>query len=168
MSHHLLEMKLGKNYDPLYLACVADLLSEDLVLSMAQYIQHGDVSCLDHCLQVSYGSFKIGKKLGLDYRSMARGGLLHDFFLYDWHITKTEEGLHGFVHAGIALRNASKHFELNNLERDIIAKHMWPLNLRPPKYKESLWVCLMDKYYATLELEFINVNLKKWKVSQMV
>lgn len=168
MSHHLLEMKLGNDYDPVYLECVTDLLADEFVLSMAEFIQHGNVSCLDHCLQVSYNSFKFGKKFGLDYRSMARGGLLHDFFLYDWHTTKTEDGLHGFIHAGIALRNALKHFELNDLEKDIILKHMWPLNLTPPKYKESLLVCLVDKCCATLELEFINVNLKKRKVSQMV
>lgn len=168
MSHHLLRVKFGEQYDPEYLECVEDLLSDEMVLSMQNFIQHGDVSCLDHCLKVSYTSFKISKRLKLDHRSAARGALLHDFFLYDWHHTKTEEGLHGFVHSRIAHRNAIERFELNGLEQDIIIKHMWPLNMSLPKFKESYLVCFIDKYCATLELEFINVNIKKWKVSQTI
>ncbi len=168
MSHHLLLSKLGEKYDTTYLECVKDLLSDAMVLSMENFIQHGDVTCLDHCVQVSYMSFRISKRLKLDYRSVARGALLHDFFLYDWHVTKTKEGLHGFVHSRIALRNATERFKLTGLEQDIIVKHMWPLNITPPKYKESLLVCLIDKYCATLELEFVDGNIKKWKASQMV
>lgn len=168
MNHHLLKTKFGENYDTAYLECVEDLLSDEMVLSMENFIQHGDVSCLDHCLQVSYLSFRISKRLKMDCRAAARGALLHDFFLYDWHLTKREEGLHGFVHSKIALRNAKERFELSGMEQDIIIKHMWPLNIKPPKYRESLLVCLIDKYCATLELEFVNMSIKKWKVSQMV
>jgi uncharacterized protein len=36
------------------------------------------VSCLDHCIFVSYVSFVACKHLGLDSTSAARAGLLHD------------------------------------------------------------------------------------------
>jgi uncharacterized protein len=86
-----------------------------------------------------------------DYLSAARGGMLHDFFLYDWHITK-HGGLHGFTHSAAALENADRLFCLNDLEKDIILKHMWPLTIRMPRYKESFVVLIIDKYCASMEI----------------
>jgi uncharacterized protein len=137
---------------------------------MKNYMQHGDISCYTHSLHVSYISFRLCKKLGLDYLSAARGGLLHDFFLYDWHSDKNSHtGLHGFVHPGIAMKNANKYFALNNIEEDIIEKHMWPLTLRLPKYRESYVVLMVDKYCAfdeTLNLisKKITNQLKIYKI----
>jgi len=134
-----------------YEKCVIDLIEHEMVRSMKNYIQHGDTSCLEHSLYVSYVSYLICKRLGLDYRSAARGGLLHDFFLYDWHKKKPYKGLHGFKHPHIALQNACKYFNLNYLEKDIIKKHMWPLTLRLPRFWETFIVNLSDKYCTIME-----------------
>ena len=40
------------------------------------------------------------------------------------------------------------------IERDIIKKHMFPLNIAFPKYKESLIVCIADKIIALYETVF--------------
>ena len=45
---------------------------------------HHNCDVFSHSVKVSYISYKIAKRLGLDFISAARGGLLHDFFLYDW------------------------------------------------------------------------------------
>ena len=37
------------------------------------------------------------------------------------------------------------------MEQDIILKHMFPLTLQPPRYLESLLVCLVDKGCALYE-----------------
>ena len=59
---------------------------------------------------------------------------------------------HGFTHPRTALENACKYFNLNEIEKDIIEKHMWPLTLRKvPKYKESVVVTMVDKYCSTKE-----------------
>jgi uncharacterized protein len=118
---------------------------------MDKFMQHANVSCLEHSFYVSYVSYSICKRLKLDYSSAARGGLLHDFFLYDWHGTKIKT-LHGVKHPGIALENANKYFELNSLEKDIIKKHMWPLTIVPPMHTESFIVTLVDKYCTTMEV----------------
>jgi len=89
-----------------------------------------------------------------------RGGLLHDFFLYDWHVKNQRKGLHGFTHPRVALENAIEHFDLNDTEKDIIEKHMWPLTIRLPKTKESLVVSLVDKYCSLLEIAKIQRKLK--------
>lgn len=123
--------------------------------SRTKLFRHHDSSIFRHALRVSVISYRIGKFLHLDARAMARGGLLHDFFLYDWRNHDlpelAREKFHGFEHPYIALRNAQKHFTLTPLEKDIIAKHMWPLTSRPPKHMESIMVCAVDKVVATRE-----------------
>lgn len=142
----------GSFLDMEYLDCIRDLVNHQTIKSMKNYIQHKDINCLEHCLYVSYTVYLICKKLGWDYQSAARGGLLHDFFLYDWHTTKPHKGLHGFVHPRIALQNANQYFFLNDLEQDSICRHMWPLTIIPPKYKESYIICAADKYCAFKEI----------------
>ncbi len=131
--------------------CLIDIINHESVQKMKYYMQHGEISCLRHCLFVSYLSYRICKKMKLDYRSAARGALLHDLFLYDWHLTKPQEGLHAFVHPTIALRNALALFDLNDREKDIIFNHMWPVTFRLPRYRETFVVLLVDKYCAVME-----------------
>lgn len=139
-----------------YLLCVNDLLQHPAVQSMKSFTQHGDTNCLTHSLYVSYYSYlaslKLNRFMPLDSCAVARGALLHDFFLYDWHEKGDRKGLHGFTHPRAALENATAYFELNPLEKDIILKHMWPLTPIPPKFFASLLVSLVDKYISTLEI----------------
>lgn len=136
-----------------YLRCVHDLLRHEAVLSMRNYMQHGCTTTLTHCLHVSYLSYKICRRCGLDYCSAARAGLLHDLYLYDWHTHAKETGnhFHGYTHPAVALKNASSMFELNATERDIIIKHMWPLTVIPPKTWEGYVVMLADKQCGLME-----------------
>ncbi len=136
----------------LFLECIDDLYKAPIAQSMEKYIHHGNTSCLEHCKRVSYRSFKVSRTLKLDYRSTARGALLHDFYLYDWHIKGSHVGLHGFRHSKISLENAKKYFILNSIEKDIIEKHMWPLTIKLPRYRESFIVLIVDKYSSILEI----------------
>ena len=105
---------------------------------------HHRITRLEHCKRVSYLSYKVCKKLNLDYVSAARGGLLHDFFLNKYTLSNTRKLL--LNHPVIAVRNAKKHFKLNDKEVNIIKCHMFPMNLKYiPKYKESYVVSIVDK-----------------------
>lgn len=128
-------------------------LQSGQVQAMRGYIQHGDTSTLDHSIAVAYYSLMLDQrwKLGCDLSSLVRGALLHDYFLYDWHLPHREYGLHGFTHPSTALRNAAQDFNLNPIERNIIARHMFPLIPVPPRYRESMVVCLADKYCSLNE-----------------
>ena len=140
--------------DKEYMQIVEDIINNETVAKMKKYRQHYDINTFEHCLNVSYISYKICKKLKWDYKSMARAAMLHDLFLYDWRNSKKElnlDGYHAFVHPKIALENASKLYNLNDKEKDIIAKHMWPVTLALPKYKESFIITLVDKYSALQE-----------------
>lgn len=129
-----------------------DLLNNPTVKQMKNYRHHYNSTCYDHCLEVAYLSYLICKKLNLDYVSIARAGILHDLFLYDWRHSRKNLNLpkyHAFIHPEIALKNASELFELNPREKDIILKHMWPVTFfKFPKYKESFIITFTDKLSA--------------------
>jgi Predicted HD superfamily hydrolase len=147
-------MKLTSAEKAYFFTCIKNLLDSEQVRQMDSYMQHGHTSCLQHSIAVSYYSYALCRRFDLtcDESGLIRAALLHDFFLYDWHDRKKGHKWHGFKHPGTALSNAEHYFKLSDLERDIIAKHMWPLTLRIPKYKESLIVCLIDKYCSIFEI----------------
>ena len=107
--------------DEEYLALVRDILENEQVRSMDGYFQHGRTTCLRHSINVSYLSYLFCKKHGLDARAAARGGLLHDLFLYDWHFYRRRKGerLHGF--ACQCQRHVQPHMEG---ARDYFAPHV--------------------------------------------
>ena len=114
--------------------------------------QHGITSVYGHSLNVAFTALITARRLRLrvDERALVRGALLHDFFLYDWH----ERGhgmLHGVTHPQAALANAKKAFPLSEVEADVIARHMFPLDPRPPRHRESWLVSLADKRCAVCE-----------------
>jgi len=137
----------GKEYDLMKeikgIPEVYEIISHPLFLSMNSFNHHGSVSCLEHTMRVTFCAYQLAHKRKTDLTSVLRGALLHDFYLYDWHTDSP--GLHGFKHPYISLRNAQKHFSLNNKEVDAIKRHMWPLTPFPPRYKESIIVSMADK-----------------------
>lgn len=159
--------RLNKKYQLLeFFNIIDDIISNDTVKQMKNYRQHCDTSCYKHCMQVAYFTYIACKKLKLDYISATRAAMLHDLFLYDWRKKYKNidiSGLHAFVHPQIALKNASEIFELNDLEKDIILKHMWPVTFSLPRYKESYIVTIMDKYSACLETYLYLQNKLKTK-----
>ena len=148
----------------LFLGTIADLLHSESAKRMKQYRQHGKISTFDHSLNVAYCSYALCVRFfkKANATSVARGAFLHDFYLYDWHKTSGVK-FHGIFHPAIALKNAQQYFELNDIEKNIISSHMWPLTLRAlPRCKESLIVCIIDKWCAineTFGRIKININL---------
>lgn len=130
-----------------------------------RYAQHGTTSVYEHSIKVAYASVRLAERLHLrvNYRALVCGALLHDYFLYDWHEKNGRHGLHGFTHGAEAMRNAARDYRIGPLEKDIIARHMFPLTPIPPKYKEAWLVCLADKYCAAAEtLWGIGSRTKRW------
>jgi uncharacterized protein len=135
-----------------YESIVADILRNQEFLQLANFDHHGG-SILEHCKSVSHLSYSLCRRLGLDYVAAARGGLLHDFFLYDWRLYKRDKRNpnHGLNHPRVALANAMRHFKVSKKEKDIILKHMVPKLWGLPRYLESWIVSLVDKYLAVQE-----------------
>ncbi len=132
-----------------------DILESENFNSTKEHIQHGNMSVNEHCINVAKTSLYIKDKLKLECNTedLVRGALLHDYFLYDWHVSDklNSHRLHGFYHPSRALKNAQKEYKLTVRQADIIVKHMWPLTIVPPMCKEAWIVTMADKYCSAME-----------------
>ena len=133
--------------DEYFLEILQEIKQETRIRQAKDHIQHGTTTVYEHCVQVAYESYLFAKEkqIDVDLKILVRGELLHESIKLAHDINFLSCFLHGFFHPGIALRNASRDVELNDVEKDIIKKHMFPLTVVPPKYKESWIVCWIDK-----------------------
>lgn len=132
---------------------IADLDRTGRLALARAAIQHGSTTVFAHCVKVACFSLFLANKLHIPVNTHAllRGALLHDYFLYDWHEKNAGHRFHGFTHPATALKNAQEDFMLTPVEKDIIARHMFPLCPIPPRCREAWLVCAADKYCALLE-----------------
>ena len=130
----------------------ADILCSKEHKECDKFIQHGNTTVRKHTTSVACMAVAIARKthLKFDYQAMIRGALLHDYFLYDWH--EPHHGLHGYTHASLALKTAAQDFAISPIEADVIKKHMWPLNIKPPRYREAMIVTIADKICSAKEV----------------
>lgn len=131
-----------------------DILRAESYRSAVQFIQHGCINIYEHSLAVTYMSVWLARTfhIGADIKSMVRGALLHDYFLYDWHDDAVWHKLHGYHHARTAMQKARRDFHITKKEQQIIYRHMFPLNItRFPNSREAALVCLADKICALRE-----------------
>ncbi|MGX7198653.1 HD domain-containing protein [Enterococcus nangangensis] len=158
-------MKKNWQEDAEYVSYVEDLMNTDEVQKLVAFKQHVHSNRLEHSISVSYNSYLWAKKWHCNARAVARAGLLHDLFYYDWRTTKFDEGSHAYMHPRIACKNAEKITTLSPLEKDIIIKHMWGATIAPPRYKESYIVTMVDKYCAIKEsMQPMTASVgKKWR-----
>lgn len=133
--------------DQEYLLIINNIMENEEFKKMDD-IKHHNTTRLDHSLKVSYYSYKIAKSLKLDYKEVARGGLLHDFYsdeVSDCDKIKDKVLLFTVKHPNDAVANASRYFDLSEKEINIIKSHMFPIDYKVPKYAESWIVSLVDK-----------------------
>lgn len=134
---------------------IAPYLSSRKVQQMKQYIQHGNVSTFEHCVDVAKLCFTLnrGWNLGAEEETLVTAALLHDLYLYDWHAKdRGLHRLHGYRHPGRAAKNAARYFGVNREVQKIIQTHMWPLTItRIPRSREAWILCLADKYVSWKE-----------------
>lgn len=130
-----------------------DILTSQGMDQEKRFMQHGSVSVYEHSVAVALMCLQLAALLHLrtNTRSLVRGALLHDYFLYDWHVKVKGRPLHGLHHARWAMANAERDFGLNHIERNMILTHMFPLNLALPRYRESALLCTADKICAARE-----------------
>ena len=137
-----------------YYEAVADIINSEEVQSLKEFGHHIYLTRFQHSFNVSYYNYVVCKFFGLDAKSAARAGLLHDLFFYDRHTCNDGKGKKNHLreHPALALENAEKSFDLNDIEKDIIKKHMFPLTLKLPKYRETAVIILTDKFCALMEM----------------
>lgn len=136
--------------DNRYYSIVKNIL-EDPSFSQLKNIEHHGTTRWDHSLRVSYYSYLLARSLKLNAQATARAGLLHDYFFSEKGRRIDKKFLSTFTHPKKALENASV-FGLNDIEKNIIVSHMFPLFYCLPKYLESWLVSIVDKVIGIKEL----------------
>ena len=133
--------------------------------------KHHHKSVWDQSIEVSFKAYYYATKFNADSRICAIGGLLHDFYPLAWQYSQElydydcnylkrldmKEPLfkkHGFTHAYEAYENYLKYFSEYEdvIISDVIIKHMFPLNIKLPKYRESWIVSCVDKVESTKDV----------------
>ena len=119
-----------------------EFITNEKYMKLKDETHHG-VTRYDHSIRVAKIAYKIATNLNLDYVSVTRASLLHDFFLNE---ELGEEKLFNQTknHARIALDNSLEYFELNDKEQNAILAHMFPFNMVVPKSLEGIVLKFAD------------------------
>ena len=174
---HLIKL----NYFDEWFNIVEEILLND-EFQKRKYFRHHKGSLWDHVTEVSYYSFLMAKARHLDERVCAIAGLLHDFYpkaykyseelrqidpeyLSDVKKKQPIHQMHGFTHAEAAAKNAKKYFPklIDEKIEECIKTHMFPLNIKPPKYKEGWIISYVDKKLSISLINKIRYMLKRNK-----
>lgn len=126
----------------------SDYLNHPKVVETKKYSHHG-INRFDHSYRVALHTYNITKAFHLNYKSATKAAILHDFFLDE---VKDENAIKKLTnHPQVAVNNAKKYFDINEMEEDIIKKHMFPITFVPPKYIEGWIVDIIDDYVSIYE-----------------
>lgn len=139
------------NNKKIYYDIYSEFYNVNKYRELKSMIHHGN-NRLDHIKRVSLMSFYLSKALKLDYVSCTRGAMMHDFFTSE-DLSRSDNKYKEFLkqHPKIALDNSIKYFDVNDIEKDVILTHMYPVVKGKPKYKESKVVCICDKIVSIHE-----------------
>lgn len=159
---------------------VEDILLNEEFQKRKLFWHHYNKTVFEHSIKVSYHAFMMAKYFKASVRICAIAGLLHDFYPKAWLYSKELEELdesylselntkkplfkrHGFTHGKEASLNYVKFFPYLEDKKitDAIEKHMFPLTIKPPRYKEGLIVTYADKLNSLHELPSLKVLTSK-------
>lgn len=157
-------MKLTALEETEFSNIIKDHLENKRVLKMDEFSQHGSITTYAHCFRVARFCFWMNRRLKLksNERVLLSGAMLHDMFLYDWHIIGSMNPYHATNHAELACRNAIRYCGIDEKTQSVIRSHMWPLNItKVPQCREAVIVCIADKYCSLMETLLARKGMKK-------
>ena len=164
----MLYLNCNKDERDYFQKLVYDICKRTRLMDTRDYSHHFGTSVLRHSVNVAYVSYALGLRLHLNFnkKELITGALLHDYYLYDCHDSSCpDKKRHLFRHPEKALRNVREEMVISDRVADIIKKHMFPITLSPPRYKESFLVCIADKICAGYE-SVTNISGKMIRFSQ--
>lgn len=137
---------------------VKDIINNQNFKELDSEMHHG-ISRFGHSYRVAEGVYKLTKKLHFNYKEATRAALLHDFY-FNYQLEENGDVKNLVEHPKIALLNASKYYNLSDLQKNMIVSHMFPMGKVFPKYKESICLTLVDKVVAIYEQQRYKVGMK--------
>ena len=136
---------------------VKDILTNEEFKKLDTELHHG-ITRYNHSLRVAKATYKCAKALKLDYKEATRAALMHDFYINEqFEGTPASKVLS--KHPDQAALNSKKHFNISELQENIIRSHMFPMSKEMPKFKESWVVTAVDKSVAAYEMYRFKASL---------
>ena len=91
---------------------MSELIHDPKILQMKNYAQHNSSNTFKHSVHVALTAYRLSKifHLKIDESSLAKGAMLHDFYLYDARGGQIGAWKHGTGHADTALNNSLNTF----------------------------------------------------------
>lgn len=130
---------------------IEDITNNSKFNKLKRELHHG-ITRYDHSYRVAKWTYNICDLFNMkNTESITRAALLHDFYV-DSDLSDYNSYEKLGEHPNMALTNSLKYFELDNIQQDIIKKHMFPRTTELPKYKESWLVSGVDKVVSTYEM----------------
>ena len=145
-----------------YLEIINDIIDNEDFKKLQNEKHHYCTNRYDHSCNVALKTYKLCKKLKLDYVSATRAALVHDFFYDEDFPSHSKKVLHHYKHAII---NASKIIDLDEKQKAMIASHMFPVGGKIPRSKEAIVLDLCDD--AVSIKEQLVANKEKLKFATM-
>ncbi len=125
--------------------------------SLATQKHHG-LTRYVHSIRVAKHTYKVTKKLNLDYVAATKAALLHDFYLdNDLPVDKSFDKIK--EHPKVAAQNAVKYFNVSEKEKEAIETHMFPATPNLSVSAEGKILTLVDKSVAIYECGRYKLNL---------
>jgi uncharacterized protein len=130
-----------------------EIIGNTLFLQTKNVFSHGTVTIYDHSIAVAEMAFSlIENSQKIDKKCVVHAALLHDFFLYEWHVWGWRYVKHGWTHPAIAAEKAREVFGISDKVYSCIKNHMWPWTLfHFPKSREGWVISLADKVVSVKE-----------------
>ena len=143
-----------------YYNIVNDIINNKDYMRLKSEVHHYSYERYSHCIDVSYKVYKVCKRLHLDYVSVTRAAVVHDYF-FNEEFSDKSKFYRITHHYEKALANACEIASLSSKEKNIISSHMFPIGGVLPRCLESVIVDLIDDVVALKEVVSCRYHLIK-------
>lgn len=128
-----------------------EILESEEYRRLLNYKQHHNSTTFLHSVYVTLRALEYARDhfIKVDVEALVKMCLLHDYFLYDWHI-KPHPKHHATAHPLRAADNAEKDFDLDDFTLNGIRSHMWPIAIRRIPTSREAWILAYADKCVTL------------------
>ena len=132
-----------------------DILRSERFRLAAGIPHHGRVSVARHSLHVAQRSLEISRWLNrhrqiVQPEDAVRAALLHDIGMTEPQVSGSPSWRKAYTHPRQGSRIAGSEFGANEIQRNAVLRHMWPICGIPPRHLAG-WVVLAADKLCTLQ-----------------
>ena len=134
-----------------------EVLNSERFLSAWDIPHHGNVSVAMHSMHVAKESCRIAAWLRrhgvkISDEDAVRSSLLHDIGMTERRVFSSPSWKKAYTHPDRGSEIAEKEYHANEIQKDAIQRHMWPICVIPPSHVAGWVVLAADKISSMKEL----------------